>query len=122
MAEHKHPNYMAIFYYLAILTAVELGVIFLPIPKIFIAALLCEVQAGAGLLGRRHLRQLGGDDAGGGGRLFPVVDAHRAVDGDPAGDLAAVLRRLPPVVLPLQPQPVAGRRVRPESESLRMPR
>src|SRR6266576_523959 len=41
MAEHKHPNYMAIFYYLAILTAVELGVIFLPIPKIFIAALLC---------------------------------------------------------------------------------
>ena len=41
MAEHKHPNYMAIFYYLAILTAVELGVIFLPIPKIVIAALLC---------------------------------------------------------------------------------
>jgi cytochrome c oxidase subunit 4 len=41
MAEHKHPNYMAIFYYLAILTAVELGVIFLPIPKIFIATLLC---------------------------------------------------------------------------------
>ena len=41
MAEHKPPNYMAIFYYLAILTAVELGVIFLPIPKIFIAALLC---------------------------------------------------------------------------------
>src|SRR5437879_13822844 len=41
MAEHKHPNYMAIFNYLAILTAVELGVIFLPIPKIFIAALLC---------------------------------------------------------------------------------
>ena len=41
MAEHKHPNYMAIFYYLAILTAVELGVIFLPIPKLFIAVLLC---------------------------------------------------------------------------------
>jgi cytochrome c oxidase subunit 4 len=41
MAEHKHPNYMAIFYYLAILTAVELGVIFLPIPKFVIAALLC---------------------------------------------------------------------------------
>ena len=44
MAEHKHPNYMAIFYYLAILTAVELGVIFLPIPKIFIAALLCDFE------------------------------------------------------------------------------
>ena len=41
MAEHKHPNYMAIFYYLAILTAVELGVIFMPIPKLVIAALLC---------------------------------------------------------------------------------
>jgi cytochrome c oxidase subunit IV len=41
MAEHKHPNYMAIFYYLAILTAVELAVIFMPIPKLVIAALLC---------------------------------------------------------------------------------
>jgi cytochrome c oxidase subunit IV len=41
MAEHKHPNYMAIFYYLAILTAVELGVIFMPISKILIAVLLC---------------------------------------------------------------------------------
>ena len=41
MAEHKHPNYMAIFYYLAILTAVELGVIFLPIPKVYIAVMLC---------------------------------------------------------------------------------
>jgi cytochrome c oxidase subunit IV len=41
MAEHKHPNYMAIFYYLAILTAVELGVIFLPIHKFYIAVLLC---------------------------------------------------------------------------------
>jgi cytochrome c oxidase subunit 4 len=41
MAEHKHPNYMAIFYYLAILTAIELGVIFLPIPKLVIGALLC---------------------------------------------------------------------------------
>ena len=41
MAEHKHPNYMKIFYYLALLTAVELAVIFLPISKIAIAALLC---------------------------------------------------------------------------------
>src|SRR5256885_17090688 len=41
MAEHKHPNYMAIFYYLAILTAIELAVIFMPIPKIYIAVLLC---------------------------------------------------------------------------------
>jgi len=41
MAEHKHPNYMAIFYYLAVLTAIELGVIFLPISKVYIAVLLC---------------------------------------------------------------------------------
>ena len=41
MAEHKHPNYIVIFWYLAILTAVELGVIFLPIPKLIIAASLC---------------------------------------------------------------------------------
>src|SRR5262249_430215 len=41
MAEHKHPNYMAIFYYLAILSGVEVGVIFMPIPKIYIAVLLC---------------------------------------------------------------------------------
>jgi|SRR5689334_3571911 cytochrome c oxidase subunit IV len=41
MAEHKHPNYMTIFYYLAILTAIELGVIFLPINKIAIGVLLC---------------------------------------------------------------------------------
>src|SRR5438309_1044265 len=109
MAEHKHPNYMAIFYYLAILTAVELGVIFLPIPKIFIAALLCVFAVWKAALVAMYFMHL-------------KVDAHRAVDGDPAGDLAAVLRRLPPVVLPLQPQPVAGRRVRPESESLRMPR
>ncbi|HTD78996.1 MAG TPA: cytochrome C oxidase subunit IV family protein [Chloroflexota bacterium] len=32
---------MAIFYYLAVLTAIELGVIFLPISKVYIAVLLC---------------------------------------------------------------------------------
>jgi cytochrome c oxidase subunit 4 len=41
MAEHKHPNYMKIFWYLAILTVIELGVIFLPISKFMIAAALC---------------------------------------------------------------------------------
>lgn len=38
-AEHK-TNYMAIFWWLAVLTAVELGVIFLPINKGIIAVLL----------------------------------------------------------------------------------
>lgn len=41
MAEHKHPNYMAIFYYLAILTVLELGVIFMPLGKFAVGALLC---------------------------------------------------------------------------------
>jgi cytochrome c oxidase subunit IV len=40
---HKHPNYMAIFWYLAILTVVELAVIFLPLPKFTIGVLLCAL-------------------------------------------------------------------------------
>ena len=39
--EHKHPNYMNIFWALAILTVIELGVIFLPIAKLAIGVLLC---------------------------------------------------------------------------------
>jgi len=41
--EHKHPNYMAIFWYLAVLTVIELGVIFLPIGKLTIGILLCAL-------------------------------------------------------------------------------
>jgi cytochrome c oxidase subunit 4 len=40
---HKHPNYMAIFWYLAILTVIELAVIFLPLPKFTIGILLCAL-------------------------------------------------------------------------------
>jgi cytochrome c oxidase subunit 4 len=43
--EPKHPNYMAIFYWLAILTVGEIGVVFLPhyipISKFSVAVLLC---------------------------------------------------------------------------------
>ena len=39
-AGHKHPNYMAIFWLLAILTVVEIGVIFLPLTKLTIGVLL----------------------------------------------------------------------------------
>jgi cytochrome c oxidase subunit 4 len=39
-ANHKEPNYMAVFYSLAVLTAVEIGVIYLPIAKMFIAVML----------------------------------------------------------------------------------
>ena len=38
---HKHPNYMAIFWVLAILTVVEIAVIYLPIAKFTIGVLLC---------------------------------------------------------------------------------
>ena len=39
--EHKHPNYMNIFWALAVLTVIELAVIFLPIGKLAIGILLC---------------------------------------------------------------------------------
>ena len=39
-AEHKHPPYIAIFFVLAALTVVELGVAFLPWPKLTIILLL----------------------------------------------------------------------------------
>jgi cytochrome c oxidase subunit 4 len=43
MAEHKHPNYMAIFWYLAVLTVVEIGVVFLPFGKFTNGVLLCAL-------------------------------------------------------------------------------
>jgi cytochrome c oxidase subunit 4 len=52
MAEtaHKHPNYMAIFWYLAILTIVELGVIYMPLAKFTIGVLLCSLALGKAAL------------------------------------------------------------------------
>lgn len=38
--EHKHPNYMAIFWWLAILTVLELAVIFAGLPRLAVGALL----------------------------------------------------------------------------------
>jgi cytochrome c oxidase subunit 4 len=44
-AEHKHPNYMAIFYLLAVLTVGEIAVVFLPhyvgISKLAVGVFLC---------------------------------------------------------------------------------
>jgi len=37
---HKHPNYMAIFWWLLALTIIEVGVIFMPLAKVLIAILL----------------------------------------------------------------------------------
>ncbi|HSJ63047.1 MAG TPA: cytochrome C oxidase subunit IV family protein [Gemmatimonadaceae bacterium] len=39
-AKHAHPNYIGIFFFLAALTAVELGVAFLPWPKMVLILLL----------------------------------------------------------------------------------
>src|SRR5437899_10839851 len=49
-AEHKHPNYMAIFWYLAILTVVEIAVIYAPLPKVTIVVLLCSLALGKAVL------------------------------------------------------------------------
>ena len=52
MAEtaHKHPSYMAIFWYLAILTVIELIVIYLPLAKFTIGVLLCSLALGKAAL------------------------------------------------------------------------
>ena len=49
-AEHKHPNYMAIFWYLAILTVVEIAVIYAPLAKLTIGVLLCALALGKAAL------------------------------------------------------------------------
>jgi cytochrome c oxidase subunit IV len=48
--DHKHPNYMAIFWYLAILTVVEIGVVFLPFGKVVNGTLLCALAVGKAAL------------------------------------------------------------------------
>ena len=40
MSDHKEPNYMGIFYLLTVLTALEIGVVFVPIAKLIIAIVL----------------------------------------------------------------------------------
>jgi cytochrome c oxidase subunit 4 len=44
--EHKHANYMAIFWYLAILTVIEIAVIYAPLNKATIVVLLCGLALG----------------------------------------------------------------------------
>jgi len=41
--DHKEPNYMGVFYTLAVLTALEIGVIYLPIPRLAIGLLLVSL-------------------------------------------------------------------------------
>ena len=40
MEGHKEPNYMAVFWWLAVLTVMEIAATFLPIPHTLIAILL----------------------------------------------------------------------------------
>lgn len=40
MSDHKEPNYMGVFYLLAALTALEIGVVFVPIAKLIVAIAL----------------------------------------------------------------------------------
>src|SRR6266480_6518323 len=49
-AAHKHPNYMAIFWFLAILTVVEIAVIYMPLAKFTIGVLLCALALGKATL------------------------------------------------------------------------
>lgn len=48
---HKHPNYMAVFWWLAALTVIEIAVVFMPFGKITVGVLLCALALGkAGLV------------------------------------------------------------------------
>jgi cytochrome c oxidase subunit IV len=47
---HKHPNYMAIFWWLAALTVLELAVVFLPFGKMTNGVLLCGLALGKAAL------------------------------------------------------------------------
>jgi len=49
-ASHKEPNYMAVFFLLAVLTAIEIGVVYLPTTKMIIAILLVGLALGKAAL------------------------------------------------------------------------
>ena len=48
--DHKEPNYMGVFYLLTILTALEIGVTFVPISKLVIGILLVGMALAKALL------------------------------------------------------------------------
>jgi cytochrome c oxidase subunit 4 len=49
-AAHKHPNYMGVFWWLLALTIIELAVIYLPLSKLAIGALLVALAVGKAAL------------------------------------------------------------------------
>src|SRR5439155_906598 len=70
------------------------------------------LRAGAGLLRRRDLPQLRGDNVPRDRRLRPALGVHGAHDRGAARPVAPRGRRVSPVVLPLQPELLARPRVR----------
>src|SRR5215475_10612994 len=47
---HSHPNYMAIFWILAVLTVIEIAVVFLPVGKLVNGTMLCGLAVGKAAL------------------------------------------------------------------------
>ena len=47
---HAHPNYMAIFVWLGVLTAAEIGVTFLPLGKMLMAVMLVSMALAKAIL------------------------------------------------------------------------
>ncbi len=47
---HRHPNYMAVFGWLLVLTVLEIGAIYLPISRILIAILLIGMAVSKAVL------------------------------------------------------------------------
>ncbi len=87
-AAHKHPNYMTIFWWLAILTVIELAVIFLPLAKVTIGVLLVALALGKAALVAMYFMHL----------RFEIADAgaHRrhSAGHRHAPDLPAPARRV----------------------------
>ena len=78
--EHKHPNYMAIFWTLAILTVVELGVVFLPFGKFANGTMLCALALAKAAIVAAYFMHLRFET-----RTLGAHRHHAAGDRDPAG-------------------------------------
>src|SRR5207302_219727 len=78
------------------------------------------LRAGAGLLRRRDLRQLRRDGRPRDRRIPHPLGPHGAVDDGPARVVAAGGGAVSAVVLPLQPEPLAGGRVPAQPRALRL--
>ncbi len=54
--KHAQPNYLAVFIALAVLTALEVAVTYLPIPRVPVLVPLAVIKAGLVVLYYMHLR------------------------------------------------------------------